>query len=282
MSSRKRSGFTLIELLVVIAIIAILIALLVPAVQKVREAAARAQCTNNLKQLGLALQSYHGTYKVFPTVGLFTTNVQNSDKRKGWMAAILPYIDQTALWDNIDAGQALAVHRCPSDPRPNKATNSGVGLTDYVAVAGWDPLAQIAAQMGVISCYGNPLPIARITDGSSNTLLVGERPFSPDQFWGWWAQNNNTDNVHGSKQNITGPVFGTNAGVACPAGPYFFGNTPTDFGNSCSFNHMWSGHPGGGNFVLADGSVRFFQYSAGPVIVVAMSTYCGNETVSDF
>ena len=128
--SLGRRAFTLIELLVVIAIIAILIALLVPAVQKVREAAARAQCANNLKQIGLALHNYHGASKSFPSnirpVAAFTV-------RERWVTFLLPYLEQNAMFARYDpsvnwsapanlpvTSVPLAVMQCPSVPNPDR------------------------------------------------------------------------------------------------------------------------------------------------------------------
>src|SRR5262249_14750026 len=103
MSQRPRRGaFTLIELLVVIAIIAILIALLVPAVQKVRAAAARTQCINNLKNIGLALHNYHDTYKYFPTA-FYNSGAQTKWEYVSWMTRILPFVDQQPLYNQVDA-----------------------------------------------------------------------------------------------------------------------------------------------------------------------------------
>ena len=148
----RAGGFTLIELLVVIAIIAILIGLLVPAVQKVREAAARTQCQNNLKQIGLALHGFHDTYKAFPPSGWTMASSSNpAGKYVGWRPLILPFIEQQALleqykfdqnWDaakNNDAAggpikKVLPMLLCPSAPGKNqRAQGQNRGITDYSA-----------------------------------------------------------------------------------------------------------------------------------------------------
>jgi prepilin-type N-terminal cleavage/methylation domain-containing protein/prepilin-type processing-associated H-X9-DG protein len=278
---KERAGFTLIELLVVIAIIAILIALLIPAVQKVREAAARLQCQNNMKQIALACHDFHGAYKHFP----WMLDAQNQGL--GWMVGILPYLEQQQLYDNFSHAPTVPLFLCPSDPRMNQVdTNYGWGMTDYVGVAGYDTSDSSQAHLGIIQ-YTQQVTITQVSDGTSNTILVAERPFSVDFWWGWWAQRSIGDNIWGSVQNITGDSLfstsqknhftGFNGGTPCPAGPYYFGNGPHDVNNSCSVNQFWSCHPGGGNFALADGSVRWVEYS-GALMIVDASTYAGGES----
>jgi prepilin-type N-terminal cleavage/methylation domain-containing protein len=211
----RRHGFTLIELLVVIAIIAILIGLLVPAVQKVREAAARAQCQNNLKQMGLAVHGYHDTNKKFPPA-LVTTLVPNTQAQAkivwwyaSWMARVLPYVEQQPLGNTIQPeynryygpwgdsgsnaphvglGTGLPLFTCPSDPRGQVVAsvtvykpNTQVAFTCYLGNSGLNS----RTMDGVIFKEGNVKMLA-ITDGTSNTLLIGERPPSQDLNFGWW------------------------------------------------------------------------------------------------
>ena len=168
MQRSSRAGFTLIELLVVIAIIAILIALLVPAVQQVREAAARMQCTNNLKQIGLALHGYHDTIEAFPPgyVDGDTTNTNTAASDVGpgwgWAAFILPYLEQGAVYNQINfsvtvgtgvntqvSQQPLAIYQCPSDGYQQSCViynwNGGPTVTlrtvtTSAAMAGWSAL----------------------------------------------------------------------------------------------------------------------------------------------
>jgi prepilin-type N-terminal cleavage/methylation domain-containing protein len=188
--ARKPRGFTLIELLVVIAIIAILIALLVPAVQKVREAAARTQCVNNLKQLGLAMHSYHDAHKKFPRN--YTLVGVNAWEALSANFLLLPYIDQTPLYNqgvpnlhdwswtyhnlmNTD----LAVFHCPSAPAaPRRGTNphgwDGPG-TNYAWCTGSSiETVWAGSRFNGIIAYDTDRKMADVTDGLSNTLLASE------------------------------------------------------------------------------------------------------------
>jgi prepilin-type N-terminal cleavage/methylation domain-containing protein/prepilin-type processing-associated H-X9-DG protein len=297
--ARRRSGFTLIELLVVIAIIAVLIGLLLPAVQKVREAAARMKCSNNLKQLGIALHSYHDVTNRFP--GYYRTQANSADPTyysDNWTYQLLPYIEQDNLYKqpfttrveyrtNI-GGKVIQTYRCPSDPYPETMTSSGltVALSDYHGIVGrqryeWSTVGDL----GLIGVYPNTkkITMTSIADGTSNTLAFGERPPTTDLQWGWglrglpdldslmWAQYGPPDTMS----------IGTTdeSGVACPFPVYF--SAPKGKPTRCDGYHLWSAHSGGGNFCLADGSVRFFSYSAAINVIVPMSTRANGEVISE-
>jgi prepilin-type N-terminal cleavage/methylation domain-containing protein/prepilin-type processing-associated H-X9-DG protein len=203
--SALRRAFTLIELLVVIAIIGVLIALLVPAVQKVREAAARSQCANNVKQIGLAILNFEGAYKKFPSA---TTGVAGVNYAHGptWWVYILPYLEQDALygaskfpgntWWFGDNGtpnnkavyyqKVVPVMRCPSSVYPLFGKGTGNGddgflRPTYTCVMGSDihPTTDTSASHGPISgggilILGEGIKRSKITDGASNTIMVGE------------------------------------------------------------------------------------------------------------
>jgi prepilin-type N-terminal cleavage/methylation domain-containing protein len=222
MTKKRPWAFTLIELLVVIAIIGILIALLLPAVQKVRDAALRTTCKNNLKQIGLALHNYHDTNGTLPP-GLDPTKPNppappNYYWYWSWMARILPFVEQDNLWRQADnyartvdsdpwtgnlPGQptgnpalrtTLSVYVCPADNRvlaseyvSGKGGNLTVAFDEYLGVSGihsYGP-GQESKHEGLFFTRSH-IKFADISDGLSNTLAVGERPPSADLIYGWW------------------------------------------------------------------------------------------------
>jgi len=274
----RRHGFTLIELLVVIAIIAILIGLLLPAVQKVREAAARSTCQNNLKQIGLAVHNYHDNYQRFPPARFDITLPPTSPK--SWVYFILPYLEQDSLYNEVATNFKTAsfvpvsTFLCPSDTRDLTQPFSGTvgaatgtfGLISYQGVIGTQYSA--GATDGIFDT-GQKLGwrLEDIRDGTSATLMLGERPPSADLEWGWWAYSD-YDNLLATQFNLA--VYGV-----CP-GPNVF--MPGSIGNNCDSMHFWSMHNGGGNWGFGDGSVRFIAYT-GAAATIPLSTRNGGETV---
>jgi len=191
--TQRYRGFTLIELLVVIAIIAILIALLLPAVQQAREAARRTQCKNNMRQIGLSLHNYQSTHSVFP-IGVLGTNgnVNANHKLTTWQTFILPFVEQSALYNQYDFNvrfdhannadvviEKLSVYLCPSQPQ-DQIVNNQYGPSHYAGNAGTEP----GADDGLLF----PLSSTRfrdVTDGTSNTIAAGELAFEI----GGWARS---------------------------------------------------------------------------------------------
>ena len=301
-SSRSR-GFTLIELLVVIAIIAILIALLLPAVQQAREAARRTQCKNNMKQLGLALHNYHDVHNAFPSGWIAVDNrVQSAHdglNGAGWGTMILPFIDQAPLYSKFDAN--LAIHdpaniafidnvlpawQCPSDPKPDKWEIEEEGspgtvlatlpTANYIGSFGTEELDGCEEPPGTApvasngQCRGNGMfyhnsrvSMRDITDGTTNTYMIGERGTRPDIGWfstwpGMVAEGEEAfQRILGSADHVPNDPVG-------------------------HLDDFSSSHVGGTQFVLGDGSVRFISENIDRGLYQSLATILGGEVVGEF
>jgi prepilin-type N-terminal cleavage/methylation domain-containing protein/prepilin-type processing-associated H-X9-DG protein len=279
---------TLIELLVVIAILGVLMALLLPAVQKVREAMARIQCANQVKQIGLALHNYHDTHKHLPAPrGTHTAPSYLFTDFRGWMCEILPYIEQNGLAEKMYTNPwsvgffstfntPVGLYLCPSDPRNLFDIRAGNGaLTSYIGVTGSDN--NIATQFlgptnGIFNISSPGIRLTEVTDGTSNTLMVGERPPAKDLFEGWWGASD-YDNLLSTRQ-LYGDLFGAPGCVF----PGLFAPGSIQGGCNGDSNHFWSFHSGGGNWLFADGTVRFLPYAASH-LTIPLASRNGGEVV---
>ncbi len=337
---RRAAGFTLVELLVVIAIIGVLVALLLPAVQAAREAARRAQCTNNLKQLGLAVANQLSAKRDLLPGGL----IQDRNFNKGpgtayrgvtFFVYLLPYLEQQTIfaqWDFVNLARNSATRNsptatlietflCPSDQPQERvidfstmpAGNHGLTFTGYYAVTSY------AGNHGTFNYYPNyipkppyeskpdgvffltgpdsapwqnqdPVKLQEVTDGTSNTILAGEKYNVDPAFdalpssnrsgllihqwslWGWMGGFKGTGHVMRSS-GVSEPInFTADDCVSTPGG------------YACQDRRLrnWgSGHPSGANFVMLDGSTRFISDSVSTIALAALSTRAGGEVVNE-
>jgi prepilin-type N-terminal cleavage/methylation domain-containing protein/prepilin-type processing-associated H-X9-DG protein len=268
----SRRAFTLIELLVVIAIIAILIGLLLPAVQKIREAAARMQCTNHLKQIGLGFHNYHDTYSYFPAAGSDGPNKDccNANTRVGWtwMYALTPFVEQDNVYNNTNdttvAQTAIKIYYCPSRRQPTLYSNGG--RCDYAGNGGRD-MAGRGAEGVLVAQWLNPntsLPVdypveqfrrmADITDGTTNTVMVGEKQCHDSVLGSAGGDNEPWNNSGWDQDHVR---FGE--AVPQPDSMHPTNKSPTFW--SVRFGGP---HPGVFNVAMADGSVRNIKFTIDP------------------
>ena len=285
-----RRGLSLVELLVALAVVGVLFGLTAGAVQKVRAAAARTACLNNLRQIGLAAHQYHDVRGLLPP-GVGSRGETDPMPFVGWSARILPYLDQGILWDQSVTAyritpdfvavphpgkSQLKAFACPLDPRVGPGGSggrAGMGLTSYLGVEGLNS----TRQNGVLY-LDSATRLTDITDGTSSTLLAGERPPSASLLYGWWyagwgqEKDGCLDLTLGVKTKNYSPYD-----RACPPGPFPFVPNRTD--DPCHHFQFWSLHPGGAHFLFADGSGRFLGYGAGPVLP-ALATRAGGEVAT--
>jgi prepilin-type N-terminal cleavage/methylation domain-containing protein/prepilin-type processing-associated H-X9-DG protein len=313
-SRRPRAAFTLIELLIVIAIIAVLIALLIPAVQKVRESAARTQCQNNLRQVGIALHSFHAAFTVFPASGWTTVGPGNpAGKAVGWRPLILPYLEQENLqrlfdfsknwWEEPNATSAatpVAIFQCPSvpprtamtsaiakSPRPAMTFTSPLAPTDYEAIMGVqpasvDPQRYNANNRFCVMYRNSRVKLREVLDGTSTTIAVLECAGRPTVY----------------RLGVPDPTLSNDQGIgwADSEGPFSFdgaGADGTQEGctpakgcnvpmNKKNDNEPYSFHRGGINVVFADGHVQFVMETVPYLTFAALCTRNGSEVVERF
>lgn len=257
-TSRIRCGFTVVELFAVISILAILTGLMLPAVQKAREAARRIACVKNLSQQSLALLAFESNFGKFPAGA-------EADTLHAWSTRILPYLEQTNIYQQIDfsipwdasantewSRQNLDVFSCPSSWKDYR------GSTDYSGMSGSSNNTTVdIGRNGVlfpVSRNAGRISLAEITDGLSNTIAVAEAVALGEQDYGLWASGLNCiSHDNGSINNLSGGIY-----------------------------EIASLHPGGANVAFSDGSVRYLSESLSLDVVSALCTRNNQETVFDF
>lgn len=286
-----RLGFTLIELLVVIACIGILIALLLPAIQAARSAARNVECSNKMRNISLASINFHDTYKYFPrsTVrprGVTAIDAEpdgnkwgwNNGSYESWLRQIMPFLEQ----HNVKVQDAVFIIGCPFDPRGTDYVVPDYGFTWYVGVHSNPANVNDGIIVDDSDLKSKFLvKVASVTDGLSNTILIGERPPSSDGHKGWWDSRCCIEDVI-SPARGNRKIYSSGKNGKCPD-PAVYHKGQID--DRCEFNSLFSCHPAGANFGMGDGSVRKITYEGGnqavgsTTLLEALSSRAGQEIV---
>ncbi len=290
---RVRSALTLLETVVVLAIVGFVLALSLPAVLRVRDAAARAGCASNLRQLALGVQLYAGDRGSLPEGCAYPPARPFPDYSRepgiSWHTSILPYVEQDDLWklawqaQRLDRSgnslphylvreKTIPVYLCPSEARKTGGGWHGLvwGLTSYQGVAG----TGIARNDGMFH-RNFTVRFTDVMDGTSNTLLIGERPPGPRGMFGAWYSDWGLTVCQLSAILPSGAINSWDPD-GCPIVPGPL--RPGRLDDPCDLVHFWSLHVNGANFAFADGSVHFLSNSASAVLP-ALATRAGGEVV---
>lgn len=295
----RRRGFSLVELLVVIAILAVLVAILLPAVQQVREAASRLQCQNNLKQIGLALHTFSDAHNAIPPCRVDGSNKTAplgvagfTGVRHSWAPFLMPFLEMSTVRDQYDITKTwtnsvnltptrtpLGIFLCPSVPESKRTASNLRAVSDYFPITG--------INSGVAPYYSGPtgssigamkinrlLPLFLIIDGTSNTLVMVEDAGQPTRYKGRQPDGGTTSNPAWADPdnnfNIDGRSFdGLTSGGPCAVNCYNSGE-------------IYAFHSGGANVVFADGHVVFLRDNVDIEQVCYMITVQGRETLTPY
>lgn len=289
-----RRGVTLIEMLVVFACITCLLGLSLVAIHSARSAARDTACRNNIRQIGLALQHHHDSKNQFPP-GVETAAYHGSRQRGYFYIALLPYLEAQALADASDLSfsqqvnalmpsphpqiaSTLAVLACPDDDITHYVqptyNNLQVALTDYLGCNG----TNFYNRDGMLF-DDSRTRFASVLDGSTSTIIVGERPPSPDNWYGWWytgrgqLETGSLDALLGTSEvnSVDSPVVNCQENLTSIHRAVY--------GKYCNILRFGSYHPGGANFGFTDGSVRQLSFSVTPHVLDSLGTRAGNEIV---
>lgn len=296
----RRKSFTLIELVVILAIVSLLIALLLGAIQKVRESSGRLVCQNNAKQVTLGLYHFSSSNGCLPP-GILDPSGNSSWPAAGWQVFILPFVEQSAIYKEAIAdfrrtrffgdtrpnsyphtamAHPIKIFLCPSDHRiHNRHLAQSIGyfvnFTSFVGNCGED----CQKKKDGLLYLDSKIYHHEVFDGASNTLLIGERPPNANLELGWWYAGLGYDGkgsgemILGVRETFTGEIPLTGP---CQKKVYEF--SYGRLSNQCDAFHFWSPHSGGAYFGFLDGSIRFLRYE-GSHLMPALASKSGGENV---